>query len=161
MYVSTAGCGTGLGDCGCGGTCGAGPLGLGADAGDLYNKWMQTAIPGEQRRVTRRTDYLYNNLTPAQFAKVYGAEENWYNRYAQRTGVSGLGLFDSMDFTTWGWMEWGTVFVGVYFVGSLLGDIGSARRRVRGSFSRRRSSAKKRGQLEESIRKKKRELSLI
>ena len=38
-------------------------------------------------------------------------------------GCAGLGLFDAgMDFTTWGWPEWGIVGVGVYAAMSLLGD---------------------------------------
>jgi hypothetical protein len=36
---------------------------------------------------------------------------------------AGLGLFDSgMDFTTWGWPEWGIVGVGIYAALSMLGD---------------------------------------
>jgi hypothetical protein len=100
---------------------------------------MTGSLPGEQRRVTRRTDYLYNNLTPAQFAKVYGAEENWYNHYAARTGISGLGLFDSMDFTSWGLPEWGIVAVGAYLVLSLAGDTRRGVTRVR-KFRRKRAA---------------------
>lgn len=35
---------------------------------------------------------------------------------------AGMGLFDTADFTTWGWGEWATIGVGVYLVMSLAGD---------------------------------------
>ncbi len=35
----------------------------------------------------------------------------------------GLGFFDSgFDFGSWGWMEWGAIAAGVYFVASVIGD---------------------------------------
>lgn len=47
-------------------------------------------------------------------------------------GSKGLGLFDSgMDFTTWGWPEWGIVAAGVYAGLSLLGDTKRGAARVR------------------------------
>jgi len=52
----------------------------------------------------------------------------------------GLGLFDSMDFTTWGVAEWGIVAVGAYLVLSLAGDVGRGTKRVKRSFRRRRAA---------------------
>lgn len=42
----------------------------------------------------------------------------------------GMGLFDSADFTTWGWGEWATIGVGVYLVLSFAGDVGRTRKTV-------------------------------
>jgi hypothetical protein len=50
----------------------------------------------------------------------------------------GLGLFDSMDFTSWGMGEWGVVAVGGYLILSLAGDASRGSHRVRRSLRRRR-----------------------
>lgn len=42
----------------------------------------------------------------------------------------GIGLFDSMDFSTWGLGEWGMIAVGAYLVVSLMGDTKRAARSV-------------------------------
>lgn len=54
-------------------------------------------------------------------------------------GGHGLGIFDSMDFTTWGVAEWGTVALGVYLVGSLFSDTRGLGRRIRKASRRRRA----------------------
>jgi hypothetical protein len=51
----------------------------------------------------------------------------------------GLGLFDSMDFTSWGIAEWAVVGVGAYLVLSLAGDTRRAAVRVKRSVRRRRN----------------------
>ena len=38
----------------------------------------------------------------------------------------GMGIFDTADFTQWGWGEWLTIGAGVYFVLSLAGDTSRA-----------------------------------
>lgn len=52
---------------------------------------------------------------------------------------AGLGLFDSMDFTTWGVGEWATVALGVYLLSSMFGDT----RRVARSVSKGRARRKR------------------
>jgi hypothetical protein len=51
--------------------------------------------------------------------------------------AAGMGLFDSMDFTTWGVGEWGTIAVGAYIVISLFNDAGRATRTIRKATRRR------------------------
>ena len=51
----------------------------------------------------------------------------------------GLGLFDSMDFTTWGLGEWALVGIGAYLVLSIAGDT----RRVASSVSRKSRGVRK------------------
>lgn len=43
----------------------------------------------------------------------------------------GMGLFDSADFTTWGWGEWAIIGAGAYFVLSLAGDTSRAVKKTR------------------------------
>lgn len=52
-------------------------------------------------------------------------------------GSSGIGLFDSMDFTTWGVGEWGMVALGAYLVISLFNDAGRAGKTIRKATRRR------------------------
>lgn len=62
----------------------------------------------------------------------------------------GLGLFDSgLDLNQWGIAEWGTVAVGAYLVLSLLGDLGSARKKV-GRY-KSKSTARRRADLERQL----------
>ena len=60
----------------------------------------------------------------------------------------GLGIFDSMDFTTWGIPEWGLVVLGVFAVGSMFSTTKRGVQSVRSSGRRRKSGAKKRRDLE-------------
>ena len=53
----------------------------------------------------------------------------------------GLGLFDSMDFTTWGPAEFAVIGVGAYLILSLAGDTRRAATSVRKSVRRRRRAA--------------------
>lgn len=55
-------------------------------------------------------------------------------------GLMGLGMFESMDFTTWGLPEWAAIGVGAYLVLSLAGDTRRAATGVR-KFRRRRRAA--------------------
>lgn len=50
------------------------------------------------------------------------------------TGLFGTGLFSSSDPSQWGWGEWASIAVGVYFAGSLLGDVKSGGRRAGAAY---------------------------
>jgi hypothetical protein len=65
----------------------------------------------------------------------------------------GLGIFDSMDFTTWSWPEWGIIGVGLYFAISIIGDIGKTSRRISGSRAKSRTRKKKRADIKAKIAK--------
>lgn len=55
--------------------------------------------------------------------------------------VHGMGLFDSgLDFTGWGVPELAVVALGVYLVGSVLGDAGRARTGIKRAVRRRRTT---------------------
>jgi hypothetical protein len=62
-------------------------------------------------------------------------------------GVSGLGLFDSMDMSTWGVGEWGVVAVGGYLAIKIFSDLSRGGRAVRKTVRRRRSRSAKRARL--------------
>jgi hypothetical protein len=52
-----------------------------------------------------------------------------------------MGLFDSgLDFTGWGVPELAVVALGVYLVGSVLGDAGRARTGIKRAVRRRRTT---------------------
>ena len=53
----------------------------------------------------------------------------------------GMGLFDSADFTTWGWGEWGIIAAGAYLVMSLVGDTTRAAKTTQAEFTRRKRRA--------------------
>ena len=67
--------------------------------------------------------------------------------------MQGLGLFDSMDFSTWGWTEWLVVLFGVYAVGSLAMDTRSGVGRITKGRRSRRSRRKKIGEATERLTK--------
>lgn len=54
---------------------------------------------------------------------------------------TGMGLFDSADFTTWGIGEWGILAVGAYLVMSLAGDTQRAVKRTRRASRKALASA--------------------
>ena len=64
-----------------------------------------------------------------------------------RPAPRGMGLFDSMDVSTWGIGEWGLIIGGFYIAMKLFGDVG----RVRGKVRRSRSRAKRRERLERDL----------
>jgi hypothetical protein len=66
-------------------------------------------------------------------------------------GPGGLGLFDSMDMTSWGAGEWLVVGVGGYLAISIFGDLLKGGRAVRKTVRRRRSTSRKREQLKEEL----------
>ena len=43
-----------------------------------------------------------------------------------QAGILGTGCFASLDLSTWGWCEWGSITVGIYLIGSIIGDLRSA-----------------------------------
>ena len=51
----------------------------------------------------------------------------------------GMGLFDSMDMSTWGWGEWGAIAVGVYLLVNVVGDVKVAGKKLRSAKSRVRA----------------------
>ena len=69
----------------------------------------------------------------------------------------GMGIFDSMDFTTWGWQEWGIIGVGLYFAVSIIGDIGKGSRKISGYRSKGRTRKKKRAEIKARMAKLKAE----
>jgi hypothetical protein len=48
----------------------------------------------------------------------------------------GVGLFDSTDFSTWGIGEYAAIGLGIYMLGSIMGDFGRAKKKV-GKIRRR------------------------
>lgn len=63
----------------------------------------------------------------------------------------GMGLFDSADWTTWGWAEWLTLAAGAYFLWNLMGDIGKGATRVKRAHRKRKSRKAKREKLQEEL----------
>lgn len=61
---------------------------------------------------------------------------------------SGIGLFDSTDFATWGWAEYLAIGGGLYLLFSLLGDAKSGAKKVQRVRSKSRRRAQARKQLE-------------
>lgn len=72
----------------------------------------------------------YNTDSPIDLTDVYGIA-------AAGLGDAGMGLFDSLDFSTWGWQEWLSLASAAYFGVKLFGDIGKGARTVRRAASRR------------------------
>jgi hypothetical protein len=66
-------------------------------------------------------------------------------------GSYGLGLFDSMDFTTWGFGEWAIVIVGGYFILSGLFTASRGVKRVQKSVRKRRTRRKRALEREASL----------
>jgi hypothetical protein len=63
----------------------------------------------------------------------------------------GIGLFDSTDFTQWGFAEWGTIAVGAYLVISIFSDMGKASKTIKRGYSRRRSRSQRRERLQKEL----------
>jgi len=63
----------------------------------------------------------------------------------------GLGIFDSMDYTTWGWGEWGVIGVLAYTLLSFAGDTRRGYGRVRKVVRKRRRVARKKAALKEEL----------
>lgn len=53
----------------------------------------------------------------------------------------GLGLFDSMDFTTWSWPEWLTIAVGAYVLFSVVSTTKRGTKTIKRKLRRRSYSA--------------------
>jgi hypothetical protein len=51
-------------------------------------------------------------------------------------GLLNTGLFQSTDISTWSWMEWAVLGLGVWGAANILGDVSSGARSVRRSFKR-------------------------
>jgi hypothetical protein len=69
----------------------------------------------------------------------------------------GMGIFDTTDFSQWGWQEWGIILVGGYFVLSLIGDIGAGSRKISSYRSKGRTRRKKRAEIKARMAKLKEE----
>lgn len=63
----------------------------------------------------------------------------------------GLGLFDSTDFSTWGFGEYLVIAAGLYVGVKLLGDLGRAKKTVRRYRKGRSAKAARRAQLERDL----------
>lgn len=61
----------------------------------------------------------------------------------QATGLLGTTLFESTDFTQWGWGEYAVIAGGVYLLYSLTSDVKSVQRSVKRSGTRSRNRRKK------------------
>lgn len=66
-------------------------------------------------------------------------------------GQQGLGVFDSMDFTTWGFAEWAIIGVAAYTLLSFAGDTRRGYGRVRKVVRKRRRSARKKADLKQQL----------
>ena len=75
-----------------------------------------------------------------------------YRLTSSGTGFAGLGLFDSMDFSTWGFSEWAIAAVGAYLVISLVGDVGRGSRAVRKYSRKKASTARRRKELQDELK---------
>ena len=64
---------------------------------------------------------------------------------------AGLGLFDSMDFSTWGVAEWAVIAGGLYLAVKILGDVGRVKRKVTTYAKRRSARARRRAQLQKEL----------
>ena len=51
-------------------------------------------------------------------------------------GLLNTGLFQSTDVSTWSWMEWAVLGLGVWGAANILGDVRSGAKSVRRSFKR-------------------------
>ena len=69
----------------------------------------------------------------------------------KKQGMGALGLFDSLDPTTWGPLEWGATALAGYLVFTLIGDTRRVASRVSGAFRARRSKRRRRQQLREEL----------
>ena len=87
----------------------------------------------------------YNTDAPVDLSDIYGVAA------AGLGGYRGMGLFDSLDFTTWGWGEWVALAAGAYFGTKLIGDIGKGARTVRKRVARRSLARAKRQRLKEEL----------
>jgi hypothetical protein len=64
---------------------------------------------------------------------------------------AGLGLFDSMDFTTWGVPEWGLIILGGYFLFSGIFTGATGVRRIKKGAKKRRTRRKRELEKEASL----------
>jgi hypothetical protein len=63
----------------------------------------------------------------------------------------GMGMFESMDFSTWGFAEWAAIAVGAYLVWKLMSDVSGAATKVKRTVRKRRSLAAKKEKLQEEL----------
>jgi Sec-independent protein translocase protein TatA len=63
----------------------------------------------------------------------------------------GIGLFDSMDFTEWGFAEWVIVILGAYTAVNLFGDVRSGTRRIRKAAKSRSAKRERKARLQKQL----------
>jgi hypothetical protein len=80
----------------------------------------------------------YDSDSPFDLASVY-------------SGRRGLGFFDSMDFTTWGWQEWLSIAAAGYLGLKLIGDVGRGTGRVRRAVRSRQARRARKKRLQEEL----------
>jgi hypothetical protein len=71
----------------------------------------------------------------------------WGLQVVPKPAKRGMGLFDSGDWTAWGWGEWLTLAAGAYFLIKLVGDVGAGAGTVRRKVRRRKARQRKRDSL--------------
>lgn len=86
----------------------------------------------------------YNTDSPIDLSDVYGIA-------AAGLGKFGMGLFDSLDPTTWGIAEWGALIAAGYLGLKLFGDVGKGVKRVRRAGAKRSLRAAKKKRLKEEL----------
>lgn len=86
----------------------------------------------------------YDRDSPIDLSDVYGIASAGLGHY-------GMGLFDSADWTTWGWGEWATIGVGLYFGMKLIGDVSKGAKSVRKTVRRRRGARQRKKELQEEL----------
>jgi hypothetical protein len=63
----------------------------------------------------------------------------------------GMGMFDSADWTTWGFAEWVTIALGAYLVWKLMSDVSAGATKVKRTVRKRRSRRSKKEALLEEL----------
>lgn len=87
----------------------------------------------------------YNTDSPIDLSDVYSIAA------AGLGGYRGMGLFDSMDFTTWGWQEYLAIGAAAYFGLKLIGDIGRGASTVRKAARARSTRRARKQRLKEEL----------
>jgi hypothetical protein len=127
----------GVSGCGCGGSCGC------KDGLGVYMP-VCDPVPTSALVNTNRGLGLYMPVrNPVPTSALVDTNQGLGETIAYPPLYArGLGLFDSMDFTTWGIAEWGIVAVGAYLILSLAGDVGRGRKKVKRALRKRTTTVR-------------------
>ena len=105
---------------------------------------------GDFRRMSARLQEAefypppYNTDSPIDLSDIYGVA-------AAGLGNYGMGLFDSLDPTTWGIAEWGALAAAGYLGLKLFGDVRRGTKTVRKASARRSAKRAKKKRLKEEL----------